>query len=484
MSGTASCAPTGASSRPDAGAAAVAEPDEAFARHRTAHPRTARYCVACSGGRDSHVLLHLVERSLRDDPAISLRALHIDHGLSPDSARWADHCRTVCERLGVALAVRRVEVRPDGHGPEAAARAARHGAFADELGVGEHLLLAHHADDQAETFLLRALRGSGPDGLGAMPALRPFARGCLARPLLECSSDAIAAYAARHALHWIEDPSNAGQRFDRNFLRHEILPRLRKRWPAAVRTLGRSAGRSAAASRTLMELADRDLDALRLPGGDQLSVPALRRLPRERAHGALRAWLRRSGRPMPRLQDLAAVFDQLVRTGPDTSGRVRVGGDEFRRHADRLYLLPVAVAPRAFEHPWPAPYAPLRIAEIGRRITREEAAGFGLCLPHAARVTVRSRIGGERIGLGGSAWQPPSRPRFHKTVKKLLQEAGVPAWERGRVPLLFADERLAAVWGIAVASDFRQPRPDGHDGHDGPDSTGTGTGTAGRSRSS
>ena len=164
------------------------EPGEAFARHRTAHSRTARYCVAYSGGRDSHALLHLVERSLRDDPAIALRALHIDHGLSPDSARWADHCRTVCERLGVTLAVRRVDVRPDGHGPEAAARAARHGAFADELGVGEHLLLAHHAHDQAETFLLRALRGSGPDGLAAMPALRPFARGCLARPLLECST--------------------------------------------------------------------------------------------------------------------------------------------------------------------------------------------------------------------------------------------------------------------------------------------------------
>ena len=425
------------------------QPADAFARYVEAHPQVDGYCLAYSGGRDSHVLLHVAAQLLGTSDSVRLRALHIDHGLSADSQVWASHCERVCRQLGVAFERVRVEVIDDGDGPEAAARVARYDAFDATLGAGEHLLLAQHADDQAETFLLQALRGSGPDGLASMPRRRPFGRGVMGRPLIGCPAAAIAEYADRHALAWVEDPSNAEQRFDRNFLRHEILPRLQRRWPAAVQTLGRSARRSAAASQILLGVADDDLKAVRLPGTAQLSVSELRRLPRERAYNALRLWVRQADRRMPRLQDLVGVFDELVQARADSVGRIVVTDYEFRRHADRLFLLPSSEEARAFEHEWPAPFAPLSIPEIGVQLTAEACAAQGIHLPADARISVRSRVGGEVIKLG--------EPGFHKAVKKLLQEAGVPPWERERIPLLFADERLAAVWNIAVGSDFRQP---------------------------
>jgi len=428
--------------------ASATRPVEALARYVEAHPQVDAYCIAYSGGRDSHVLLHLAAALLARRTTIRLRALYIDHGLSPDSALWAAHVRQACQRLGVPLAVHRVEVRDEGDGPEAAARAARYGAFDRALDTNEHLLLAQHADDQAETFLLQALRGSGPDGLASMPRRRPFGHGVMGRPLITCPSEAIGEYAEQHSLNWVEDPSNAEQRFDRNFLRHEILPLLRKRWPGAVQTLGRSARRSAAASQILLGVADDDLKAVRLRGTAQLSVSELKRLPRERAYNALRLWVRQAGRRLPRLQDLVGVFDELVLARPDSAGRIGVGDYEFRRHADRLFLLSARQAPLAFVHEWPLPYAPLAIPEIDARITREACTAQGIRLPMDGRISLRSRVGGEVIKLG--------EPGFHKAVKKLLQESGVPPWERERIPLLFVGERLAAVWNIAVASEFRQ----------------------------
>lgn len=422
---------------------------EALAQYAAQHPDVARYCIAYSGGRDSHVLLHAAAALFADIDTIAVRALHIDHGLSPDSARWAEHCAQVAAGLGVPLECARVQVQELGNGPEGNARAARYALFAERLGPSEHLLLAQHADDQAETFLLQALRGSGPDGLASMPRKRTFGRGIMARPLIVTPAAQLADYATSHALDWIEDPSNADVRFDRNYLRHEILPRLRERWPSAVQTLGRSARRSAAASQTLLGVASEDLETVRLRGASELSVSELRALPRERAYNVLRLWVRSANLRLPRLQDLARVLDEQVLARPDSAGIVNVRDYEFRRHADRLYLLPPTAAASAFCHEWPSRDTPLLIPEIGLELTREGCLAQGLALPEGAQVTVRSRAGGELIKLG--------EPAFHKAVKKLLQEAAVPPWQRERVPLVFVADRLAAVWQVAVATDFRVP---------------------------
>jgi tRNA(Ile)-lysidine synthase len=189
--------------------------------------------VAFSGGMDSSVLLHALAQ-IPAARARGLRAIHVDHGLHVDSRRWSAHCEAFAHALDVPLVVHAVSVeRKTGSGLEDAARTARFGAFARLLLPGEILALAQHRDDQAETILLKLLRGAGPEGLGGMRTLRQFAHGNLWRPLLEMSRHTLIEYARQHDLRWIEDPSNADTRLRRNFLRREILPRLSEHWPGA-----------------------------------------------------------------------------------------------------------------------------------------------------------------------------------------------------------------------------------------------------------
>jgi tRNA(Ile)-lysidine synthase len=194
--------------------------------------------VGYSGGLDSSVLLHLLADDA-DARRNGLRAIHVHHGLHPDADAWAAHCERECAALGLPLQVVRVEVdRDSGLGIEGAAREARHRAFAEALRDGEILALAHHRDDQAETFLLRALRGSGVDGLASMRPWRAHAPGWSWRPLLDIARDALRDHAATHGVRWIDDPGNNEAAFDRNFLRNEVMPLLRQRWPhAAARRL-------------------------------------------------------------------------------------------------------------------------------------------------------------------------------------------------------------------------------------------------------
>ncbi|KLD74514.1 tRNA(Ile)-lysidine synthetase, partial [Xanthomonas hyacinthi DSM 19077] len=243
-------------------------------------PAPAAVLVGLSGGLDSSVLLHALAQQPQYRRA-GLRALHVHHGLHADADAWADHCAAFCAALAIPLQVRRVQVpRDGGHGLEAAARQARRTAFAQALAAGEWLALAQHRDDQAETFLLRALRASGADGLAAMQPLRDFAHGMLWRPLLALPRSDLHAYAQRHALRWIEDPSNADPGFDRNFLRLQLLPLLRQRWPHADAALARSAQLCGEAGALLDDGDQAALDALR--GGDAatatLSLPRLRAL--------------------------------------------------------------------------------------------------------------------------------------------------------------------------------------------------------------
>src|SRR5690349_23167010 len=186
--------------------------------------------VAFSGGVDSTVLAHALMRARRK--LGSLRLVHVDHGLQAPSADWARHCARQARRWRVPIRNLRAKVvSRRGESPEAAARDARHALFEQELKAGEVLVTAHHLDDQVETFLLQLVRGAGVAGLASMPAIRACARGQIARPLLGTSRADIVAYATRHRLAWVEDPTNQHTRYDRNHLRHELMPLLRQRWP-------------------------------------------------------------------------------------------------------------------------------------------------------------------------------------------------------------------------------------------------------------
>lgn len=392
--------------------------------------------VGYSGGLDSTVLLH----ALADDAdarATGLRAIHVHHGLHADADAWAAHCERSCAAVDVPLLVVRVDVeRGSGLGLEGAARAARHRAFANALRDGEILALAHHRDDQAETFLLRALRGSGVDGLAAMRPWRAYAHGWLWRPLLDTSRDALRAYAGEHTLHWIEDPANADDSFDRNFLRRCVLPLLRERWPQADTVLARSAGLSAQAS----DLLDHE-DAAALLGVRRerhlLDAVALLAFSPARRARMLRRWVSELGLPPLPGTGVACIENGLLAAGAKRMAQFDWAGARIQCWRDLLHADGVrAPLPADWSQAWNG-HAPL-LLPTGDSLELAGAAGFDRPL------RVHARLGGERITL-------PGRSHRH-ALKHVLQDQHVPPWQRSRMPLLSsADGELLAA-GDAIVS--------------------------------
>lgn len=418
-------------------------------------PDTSGYWIAYSGGLDSHVLLHaMAELRPRLAPR-RVQAVHVNHGLSPNAGSWARHCAAVCAGLGIACRQLTVDARPlRGEGPEAAARHARYTALAGLPAPGETLLTAHHQGDQAETVLLQLLRGAGPHGLAAMPGQAPFAAGVHARPLLAFTRGDLRAYARDRGLLWVEDESNADVSLERNYLRREIVPRLRERWPAMERTLSRSAGHNREAAAMLDEIAAQDLQSLMMPHDGALSIARLSRLAGARLRNVLRHWLRRRGLPLPTTEQLHQIEDQLL-AGSDRSPRVCWPGAEVRRYRDGLHALaPLPDPPSNMVLPWDLT-APVALPGGGALYARTRTgAGIKADLCYSEPVTVRYRNGGERCRPAGT--------HYSRTVKNLFQEQGVPPWMRTRVPLVYIGERLAAVADYWVCHPFQaQPREQG-----------------------
>lgn len=396
--------------------------------------------VAYSGGLDSSVLLHALAL-LRNSHPLTLAAVHVDHGLHADSAAWAEACAGVCRNLNVPFTVRRVAVTGIGaDGLEAAARRARYAALAEDLASGEVLLTAHQRDDQAETVLLQLLRGSGLAGLAAMPARAPFGAGERVRPLLRFPRASLRAYADRNHLTWIEDPSNGDLRLRRNFLRAEILPGLLRHWPEAGAALSRAATHAAEAMQLLDELAGNDLAACL--GGDRrypaaLSIAALNTLTPARQRNLLRAWLRTQGFLAPSARHLETVLGQARHAPQSRQSCVRWPGVEIWRYRDLLVAVPGQTPPDPeLVADWDLD-RPFEIRGIGRLHTLPSTTPDAPRIRAVRRLRVQLRRGGEILQLPGR--------RHHHALKKLIQAAGIPPWERGRLPLFYAGDQLVAV---------------------------------------
>lgn len=390
--------------------------------------------IALSGGLDSCLLLTLAARAAQRHPR-PLYAIHVNHGLQAAAADFEGHCRALCSRLGVPLFVEHVRVEVAGQGVEAAAREARYAAFARRVKAGETLWLAQHADDQAETLLLAALRGSGVRGLAGMPAERDWRGYRLVRPMLAFTRVELEDFARRFALAWVEDPSNRDTGLDRNFLRRDILPRLTQRWPGASQALARSAAQAGEADGLLDELAALDLAAA---GGEPacLRVAALRTLPPARQRLLVRHACQCLGLPTPPAARLATLLAQFE-ARDDARVHVAWRGGEARRWRGALYLEVPQDAPSP---DWWAEWdgRPGLATPLGRidfsltPVVGEPADRFRLTL----------RRGGEALRVAG---------RGRRDVKRLLQEAGVPPWRRSRQLLVWHGDTLVAVPGVAVA---------------------------------
>jgi tRNA(Ile)-lysidine synthase len=404
--------------------------------------RPSRYIVGFSGGLDSTALLHAL--CIFNAGNVPVIAIHVDHGLQPNSADWARHCEDVAVAAGAAYRCLTVNVQLEsGKGPEASARDARYTAFRSEMRAGDWLFSAHHREDQAETLLLNLVRGAGPAGIAGIGAIRRFGPGWLLRPMLDVERAELQEYAAAEGLRWIEDPSNRDRRFDRNFLRHDILPRLGARWPDIAQRLQRSARHAGEAADLLGELAAIDLEALgdrpeRLPIGLLLALPAARQ------RNVIRHALKKLGLSTPTEVQLRRILDEVIPAREDAQPLVSWPGASVRRYRDQLYLLPDEL-----QHvPPPARVTGDRV-ELGGglgvlRFAKDTAAGLSPAL-FDDRLRLEYRQGGEEFRPHGQS--------HTRKLKKLLQQEAIVPWMRDRIPLLYAGDKLIAVGDFWLAAD-------------------------------
>lgn len=410
-------------------------------------PAAQRYWVAYSGGLDSSVLLHALAQQ-KSALAGELRALHVNHHIHTDSDAWQQHCERNCARLRVPLECCGVAVSPaKGESLEAVARTARYTSYRALLRAGDLLLLAHHQDDQLETFLLQALRAAGLRGLAAMPMLADCGAGQMARPLLGFSREELRKWAERQNFDWLEDPSNADIRFDRNYLRHAILPLLKRRWPAAAETVSRSARYCGEALELLADQAAEDWKRCAASDGQTLVVASLRKLGVPRVKNLLRYWLEKLELPLPPARKLEQVFTEVLAAGADRNPCLTWEGAELRRYRQQLYAMaPLPEAPAVELRLLPGLVQDLGTGLGSLQLQAAEGEGLKAAACPADGLRIRFRAGGEVCRPAGRS--------HRRALKKWLQEFAVLPWMRERLPLVYAGEELVAVAGLFVCAAF------------------------------
>jgi|WetSurMetagenome_2_1015567.scaffolds.fasta_scaffold09216_2 tRNA(Ile)-lysidine synthase len=394
--------------------------------------------IAYSGGLDSQVLLHL---SVQSKYVNKIKAIHIHHGLSKNADYWVEHCKESCQNLKIPLIIKYIKINKlRKESLENIARQQRYEIFEEFLAENDVLLMAHHADDQAETFLLRALRGSGVEGLSAIPQQRKLGRGILYRPLLHFSRLELQNYANKNNLKWIEDESNQNEEFDRNFLRKQIIPALKNRWKGLEKTLCRTANLQTETAQLLIEIANKDL--IHCQGDDKniLNIEKLLQLSKQRRANLLRYWLKSLGFETPSRIKIQQIQEDIFLSKIDRQPCVSWQGVEIRRYRQNLYAMsplpPKILQP--IEFTWNIKETlKLPVGEL-----KAENKKFGL---KSNSYKIKFRCGGERCLVFGQ----------HHEVKKLLQEKGIPTWLRAFIPLIYHENRLVAIPNVAIADDYR-----------------------------
>lgn len=403
-----------------------------------AQPTPSCYVLAFSGGLDSSVLLHVLA-AIRASLSAPIRGVHINHHWQSQSSRWADWCVGRCQAWRVECDQADLCWNPaEGESLEAWARQARYQALAQYLPCQGALLTAHHLDDQAETLLLALMRGSGLAGLSAMPAVKPFANGWHLRPWLNVERARLLAYAREHDFDWLEDPSNSDLSHDRNFLRHAVIPLLRRRWPACGQTIARSAGHLAQAATWLDDWARQELAGWPEIASGILPLAHLEQHSRVEQGLLVRAWLSQLGLPRPDHRRLSQLLHEMPAARADAMPQVSWPGVTVYRYRRSLYAsTPLPLAPVNLRLSWSFPDELLLPDGLGRLVWRP-ACGDGLAA-HGLELDVE--VG---WGLTGARLRPSGKPH-HRPLKHLYQELGIPPWLRPLIPQLHIGGRFALL---------------------------------------
>ena len=414
---------------------------DVFTQRKLANPRL---ILAFSGGLDSTVLLHLLSEC-RKTLSFQLFAQHVHHGLSPNADNWVDFCQQVCLKLNIPFALCKVNINKNsGLGTEATAREARYKALLSA--DADFICLAHHQDDQAETLLLQLARGAGVKGLAGMAAVSEK----LLRPLLDVPCSHLEAYAKQHQLTWIEDESNSDTRFDRNFMRHKVLPILEDTYPSIRQTLSRSAQHMANASELLDELAL--IDALQAgfdtKTNSTIGLSTLKNLSEARVNNCLRWWLVQNGLQMPSQQQLQQITQQLLHAKQDAAIELRVSKTyTLRRYQNHAYLV----------HDMPL-NAPINWLWQGEdvidlpnksQLIFSKKMGEGISLRKIENATLHIKF------CEGSERFKPQLDRPHRSLKVVLQNVDMPPWQREQLPLIFMGDILVVIPNVGVDANLQ-----------------------------
>jgi len=421
------------------------------------HPK--RVVIAFSGGVDSRVLLELSSIYQKTFPSIAVIAVHVHHGLSANADEWAQQCSTWCEQLGISFAVEKVTLdQSSSESLEKLARDARYQVLSQYLEAGDFLLTGQHSDDQVETFLLALKRGSGPKGLSSMAQIMPFRNAFIVRPLLSASRTDIEEFAHQQGLRWVEDESNTDLRFDRNFIRHEISPRLQQRWPSFSASVQRSALLCAEQEQLLDELlASQFSQAYRLD--QSLDITFLENQTALLRARLIRMWLAELGLTMPSRKQLQLIWDEVAKAKHDANPRLILDSVEIRRYSGRLYAVKSVEDITNWSHSISLNepiQLPDRIGYMCLQTEENKLADHEMNSVGMLSLDVIQNVESLRVIFNpeGLVAHPVGRNHSRK-LKKLFQEYNVPSWLRRRTPIVMDGENVVAVVGVFVDQKYQ-----------------------------
>ena len=392
------------------------------------------FLIAYSGGCDSTALLYFANKTARKNK-INIRAIHVNHNLNKESKKWENHCKEFCKGINVELYIENVNIilKP-GDSVEEKAREERYLSIYSQMGKKTLMMTAHHGDDQAETFLYQLFRGSGAKGLSSMPRIKKIKKGFHFRPFLAFNKKTLEDFVAFKSLSYVEDLSNNNTDFSRNFIRKEILPNIKRKWPSCASTISRSAQNLSELFKLNEDLAMIDIQKFLVKNICKLSI-SVRGLDKYRCNNVIRYWISKNNYRMPSVEQMNSIYSNVINAGKDKVPFFLCSEYEIRRHNDYIeIMLPLKNHDSSIVYKWKY-MATLVITNLSLNLSWNDLEKrFGRKI--AYDVEVRFRKSGENIKLYNSK----------KSLKDYMREINMPPWKRDRTPLIYIDKELRVIW--------------------------------------
>ena len=392
------------------------------------------FLIAYSGGCDSTALLYFANQIAKKNK-INIRAIHVNHNLNKESKKWENHCKEFCKEINVELYIANVNIiLKAGDSIEEKAREERYSSIYSQMGKKTLMMTAHHGDDQAETFLYQLFRGSGAKGLSSMPRIKKIKKGFHLRPFLAFNKKTLEDFLELRIISYIEDQSNNDTDFSRNFIRKEIIPKIKKKWPSCASTISRSAQNISELYKLNEDLAMIDIQNFLINDIYKISI-GVRTLDKYRCNNVIRYWISKNNYRMPSAEQLHSIYSNVLNAGDDKAPFFLCSEYEIRRHNDYIEIMqPLKKHDSSNIYKWKFPEN-LIISNLCLNLSWSDLEEkFGRKITHD--VEVRFRKSGENLKLYNSK----------KSLKDYMREINMPPWKRERTPLIYIDKKLRVIW--------------------------------------